>query len=135
MRLLFICAHWHGLAKLRMHSDLTLDILDELTTSLGEAFRNFQQDICPSYHTKELPREANARRRRQRKPKKDGGSRSEPKRGDESRKEPKMKVFNIQSYKHHSLGDYVETIRLFGTTDSYSTAVVSATSSPLNALL
>ncbi|KIM83848.1 hypothetical protein PILCRDRAFT_68635, partial [Piloderma croceum F 1598] len=26
--LLFVIAHWHGLAKLHMHHDLTLDILD-----------------------------------------------------------------------------------------------------------
>lgn len=42
MRLLFLCAHWHGLAKLRLHSDLTLDILDDVTTTLGEVFHHFQ---------------------------------------------------------------------------------------------
>ena len=61
--LLFLCAHWHGLAKLHMHSDLTLDILDEVTISLGEAFRNFQDKVCSAYNAKELPREANACRR------------------------------------------------------------------------
>jgi hypothetical protein len=36
MRLLFIVAHWHGLAKLRLHIDETLEILDEWTIFLGK---------------------------------------------------------------------------------------------------
>ena len=36
-----------------------------------------------------------------------------------------MKGFNLNTYKLHSLGDYVETIRRYGTTDSYSTQLVS----------
>ncbi len=35
------------------------------------------------------------------------------------------KAFNLQTYKLHSLGDYVRTITMFGTTDSYSTQIVS----------
>jgi hypothetical protein len=35
------------------------------------------------------------------------------------------KTFNLQTYKIHALGDYVEAIKTFGTTDSYSTEVVS----------
>ncbi|PBK80925.1 hypothetical protein ARMGADRAFT_949020 [Armillaria gallica] len=31
-----------------------------------------------------------------------------------------MKVFNLQRYKLHSLGDYAQAISMFGTTDSYS---------------
>jgi hypothetical protein len=31
------------------------------------------------------------------------------------------KKFNLQTYKFHSLGDYADTIRRYGTTDSYST--------------
>ncbi|KAG2053011.1 hypothetical protein BDR06DRAFT_491243 [Suillus hirtellus] len=36
-------------------------------------------------------------------------------------KEKEKKSFNIQTYKFHVLGDYVASIRLFGTMDSYST--------------
>lgn len=35
--------------------------------------------------------------------------------------------FSLQSYKYHSLGDYGDTIRQYGTTDSYSTKPVSNT--------
>jgi hypothetical protein len=30
LRLLFVCAHWHGLAKLCMHTDQTLKIMDDM---------------------------------------------------------------------------------------------------------
>lgn len=58
-------SHWHGLAKLRMHSDLTLDILDQQTTDLGAQFRLFKEKVCPLYQTQELDREVGARTRRQ----------------------------------------------------------------------
>jgi hypothetical protein len=38
----------------------------------------------------------------------------------------RKKPFNLQTYKNHSLGDYVKMIRRYGTTDSYSTEAVSA---------
>ena len=37
----------------------------------------------------------------------------------------RKKTFNLNTYKAHALGDYVETIRRYGTTDSYSTEPVS----------
>jgi hypothetical protein len=40
-------------------------------------------------------------------------------------KERKKKKLNLCTYKFHALGDYVRTIRMFGTTDSYSTQTVS----------
>jgi hypothetical protein len=112
-----MCAHWHGLAKLRMHSDLTLDILDEVTTFLGKAFRHFRDGVCSAYTAKELPREAGARRRRRQGTNVTGKTKSTD--------EPLKKQFNLQTSKYHSLGDTVKTIRRFGTTDSYNTTIVS----------
>lgn len=43
--------------------------------------------------------------------------------GERSFKKTKL---DLNNYKFHALGDYVATIRLFGTTDSYSTQVVSS---------
>ena len=63
--LLFVMAHWHGLAKLRMHHDLTLDVLDSVTVSLGKLLRSFSDVTCSAFETKELRREAEARARRQ----------------------------------------------------------------------
>lgn len=63
MGLLFTLAHWHSLAKLRMHNDLTLEIMDTLTASLGKKLRDFVTKTCPAFETKELRREYNARLR------------------------------------------------------------------------
>lgn len=38
----------------------------------------------------------------------------------------RVKTLNLNTYKWHALGDVVPAIRLFGTTDSYSTQIVSA---------
>jgi chorismate-pyruvate lyase len=58
-------AFWHSLAKLRMHTDATLDLLDETTTALGESLRQFSTQTCAEFSTKELKREAAARNRRE----------------------------------------------------------------------
>jgi len=52
--LLFTLAHWHALAKLHMHNDLTLDIMDAATVSLGKKLHEFSQKTCPAFETKEL---------------------------------------------------------------------------------
>jgi hypothetical protein len=110
-----VLAHWHGLAKLRMHTNLTLDILDEATISLGKQSRFFADKICPKFDTRELAREADARKRRASK----SGT------ATASITTRKAKTFNLRTYKYHSLGDYGDTIRRHGTCDSYSTEPVS----------
>jgi hypothetical protein len=37
----------------------------------------------------------------------------------------KLKEFNLNTYKYHALGDVANTIREYGTTESYSTEPVS----------
>jgi hypothetical protein len=37
----------------------------------------------------------------------------------------RKRKFKLNTYKIHALGDYVATIKAFGTTDSFSTAIVS----------
>ena len=102
-----------------MHSDVTLAILDKETTVTGRLLRIFSTEMCPQFKTKELRREAEARQRLQ--AKQHGGhsnlSSSAPIR--------KPRSFNLNTYKIHALGDYVETIKMYGTTDSYSTEPVS----------
>lgn len=96
-----------------MHTDPTLDILSHVTTSLGNSFRLFVGKTCAAFQTRELERERVARQRRQEKT------------GVQIASSRKLKQLNLKTYKYHSLGDYVETIRRFGTTDSYSTQPVS----------
>jgi hypothetical protein len=52
------------MAKLRIHTDETLAIMDKVTASLGSIIRTFVSKFCSAYDTRELPREAAARKRR-----------------------------------------------------------------------
>ena len=105
LRLLYKAAEWHALAKLQMHTDSTLDLLEAITREFGCLMRQFRDETSDEFNTTEVPCETSARK---------GGARSS-----------KKKKLNLNTYKFHALGDYVSTIRLFGTTDSYSTQVVS----------
>jgi hypothetical protein len=98
-----------------MHTDVTLTILDGETTSIGSQLRRFQSETCSAYQGRELTREARARARRDCKK---GSSAAHA-------QERRPKTLNLQTYKVHSIGDYVETIKQYGTTDSYSTQIVS----------
>lgn len=144
--LLFLMAHWHGLAKLRLHTDYTLAHLGTVTTELGEQLRIFKRKTCSAYKTGELPRETAARKRRKNRksqsknaatskvkptPSKPGLESTTSKLESMPIPEPipkpkhKVKEFNLNTYKTHSLGDYVDMIRRYGTTDLYSTEVVN----------
>lgn len=48
-----------------MHHDLTLDIFDGVTALIGAKLRDFRDNTCTSFATQELPREYNARIRRE----------------------------------------------------------------------
>jgi len=115
--LIFILATWHAYAKLRLHTDHTLATFDALTKPLGDALRHFAGKFSDRFDTKELPKEADARKRRAAK----GKGKGKPTR----QKATKVR-FNLSTYKLHALGDYVNTIRQRGTTDSYSTQMVSS---------
>jgi hypothetical protein len=137
--LLFDLAMWHAYAKLRMHTETTLSDFEVVITSLGQQLRRFAAQTCAQFKTKETPAEVAARGRRvaakkakaipaesmtakmtkarvavnSKHPKKDTS-------------DPKIKKFNLRTYKLHALGDYPNTIRMFGTTDSYSTQIVKS---------
>jgi hypothetical protein len=141
LKLLFDLAHWHALAKLHMHIDPTLDIFSQVTTSLGHSLRTFRDKTCVVFPTRELERERAARDRRESKhstnsvpespkskpttraPNTVESSKSKSKKRGSSARQPVE--LNLRTYKLHALGDYVHTIRRFGTTDSYSTQSVS----------
>ena len=91
--------------------DVSLDALDVATRTLGQQVRKFVRTTCGFYTTRELAREAEARIRRE----------SKTTTADSGRK---SKMLNLNRYTYHSLGDYVAMIRLYGTTDSYTTEIV-----------
>ncbi|KAG5633817.1 hypothetical protein H0H81_005104, partial [Sphagnurus paluster] len=59
--LLFTLAEWHALGKLCLHTETTLQWLEQCTTSLGSQLRKFQSETCQHFDTRELPKEAQAR--------------------------------------------------------------------------
>ncbi|KIN98948.1 hypothetical protein M404DRAFT_156554, partial [Pisolithus tinctorius Marx 270] len=116
--LLFRLAQWHALAKLRIHTDDSLQQLEEATRLLGRQLRKFRDFTCSAFKTMELPSEATAQRRRQ-----ENKISLEPTQTT-SVPTTRQKTFNLSTYKLHALGDYVNSIRTFGTTDSYTTQIV-----------
>ena len=122
IQLLFTMAYWHGFGGLHVHTDDTTDILDSLTTLLGQRLRDFKNTTCAAYVTRELKREAEQRQRRVEKSKVSQLSSSKPTSAPEDNR--RVKTLNLNTFKFHALGDYVTSIRRRGTTDSYSTRLV-----------
>ena len=145
MSLLFRLAEWHALAKLRMHTESTLTQLEKVTSIIGRQLRDFSNITCKAFKTTELPKEAEARARRETRQQKskqtskdvsratmEASSEAPPEGASQplsstvsAPKGKKAKTLNLFVYKIHALGDYAATIRLFGTTDSYSSQIVS----------
>jgi hypothetical protein len=59
--LLFTLATWNAYAKLRLHTEQTLDLFDTATSDLGRRLRDFVKGTCSAYETRELPCEEAAR--------------------------------------------------------------------------
>lgn len=117
LKLLHRMAEWHSFAKLRLHSESTLSYLETLTRELGQLMRQFRDETCSHFETFELPRETEARNRRQQ-------SQTQGKQPELGSGARRVKSLNLFTYKWHALGDYTRTIRLFGGTDGYSTQLV-----------
>jgi hypothetical protein len=120
--LLFELAVWHGYAKLRLHTEVTLGLFETATKSLGVALRQFQGRTCTAFATVELPQEEAARGRRTAALAAKGKSRTL---NGKAKARCKAKMFNLSTYKLHALGDYPATISRYGPTDNYTTQVVS----------
>jgi hypothetical protein len=115
--LLYRFAQWHALAKLRIHSESTLVFLDETFKKLSQKLRKFRTYTCAAFNTVELPKEKAARQRK-------SAQRSETHNASAESSGARAKKFNMNTYKFHAMGDYVRTIRFFGTTDSFTTQIV-----------
>lgn len=96
--------------------------MDDATTIFAAKLRYFAQVTCTSFKTFETDREYDARRRAAELRLSQQHGRAAPS-NVLGGKRPK--TFNLTTYKLHSLGDYVTAIKTFGTTDSYSTQIVS----------
>jgi hypothetical protein len=103
-----------------MVTDSEIDSLEQATQLLGQLIRKFTKDSF-KYDTKETPAEVR-RRKRQATDKLSKGEAAEAQEniGARSRK------FNMETAKLHFLGDYAESLRKYGTTDGYSSTIVSS---------
>jgi len=118
--LLFDLAMWHAFAKLRLHTDSTLNDFKDITITLGKSVRLFIKEVCETYVTTELPHEMAARGRREA-----ALANKSNKPGAFKRKQTSVrKGLNLSTYKFHALGDYPDLIAMFGTTDNASTQTV-----------
>jgi len=113
--LLFTLATWHAYAKLRLHTDTTLAFFDTVTSILGEQLWYFLKTTCEAFQTKETPSEVASRARRNAQKANSSGSGTTG---------AQQRGLNLSTYKLHALGHYPDTIRRFGTTESYSTQTV-----------
>lgn len=96
-----------------MQSESSLEYLKVATADLGQALRRFCDHVCPAFSTVELPKEAQSRARRTEKA------------GRPTSQARQTKVFNLDTPKLHSLGDYSVTIPLIGPSNLWSTQDVS----------
>lgn len=118
--------------KSHIHSEDTVKRFEMVTSDLGKHLRYFQQKVCPHYDTKELPKEAKARRRR-----KDTlaaatttASASELPQAPvllaplPTQPAPKPKVFSLSNVKLHMLADMATFIPQHGALVGCSTQTV-----------
>ena len=118
--LLFDLAVWHSYAKLRLHTERTLKFFESAVALLRRSVAIFQETTCSIYATKELPQESAARGRRVAVLLKKQGRTN-----THINLTVKYKRLNLTTYKYHALGDYPDMIRRYGTTDNYTTQIVS----------
>ncbi|KAG2054254.1 hypothetical protein BDR06DRAFT_848882, partial [Suillus hirtellus] len=116
--LLYRFAQWHALAKLRMHSESTLSVLDETFKHLTHQLHKFRNFTCSAFTTVELPKERAACKHKAAHqclasdiP--DAGSGGQ-----------RTKKFNMNTYKFHAMGDYLQAIQLFGMIDLFTSQIV-----------
>ena len=117
-----------------MHTDEILEILERVSARLGSQLRTFANETCPSFSAQELCHEADSRKRCQAREGKNGMAQT---RGTSAitTGDRHSKVLNLRMYKLHALGDYPTQIRMYGTTDSYSTQSVSCVGVMLTLLI
>ena len=136
--MLFSLAEFHAFAKMRLHTERTLELFDQSVIKVGDAMRKFETVVCAAYETKELPCETVARGRRDAaaaakagsKTAAPGGSKGKGKATPAAARQkpggiPRQAKFELSTFKYHSFGDYPDAVCAFGTLDVLSSQHVS----------
>lgn len=113
-------AFWHALAKLRLHTESTLKILDSVTTTMGDTTRKFTKAVEDSgLEVYELPNEEVVRTRRVAVANAKGKGKAKA-----IKTGAKRKYLNLSTFKWHNCGHLAAAIRRFGTADGFTTQTV-----------
>jgi len=121
--LFFRLAQWHALAKFQLHTKHSIKLLKQATQLRGQQLHKFKDYTYSSFRTMELPLESTARCRQ-----KEGQAFNQnTQTTQQPQSRPLPKSFNLSTYNVHTLGHYPQTIWQFGTTDSYTTQIMSFT--------
>ena len=99
---MFLLVTWHAYAKLCLHTNMTLEMMDTVCTSLCQAVRDFATITCPRYVSKELPKEAHTCIAHQTDQVNCAKSRMQKKTAG-----TKKKQFNMETFKLHCIPNYV----------------------------
>ncbi|KXN84188.1 hypothetical protein AN958_12892 [Leucoagaricus sp. SymC.cos] len=119
--LLYSLGTWHALAKLRLSTETTWHFLHIATSQLGDILRKFEEATCAFFYTEKHPTDAATRGQQSQQSVKTNSAQQKEK-GKASEKTSSWS-FNLATYKLHLLGDYEEAIKMFGTSDGYSTQI------------
>jgi hypothetical protein len=106
--LLYRFTHSHTLAKLRMHSETTLSLLDEVFKKLSCQLHEFRDITCVAFTMFELPKE---KAMQECKAVCEHSGCINPDTGSASGQN--VTKFNLNTYKFHTMGDYLQLIRFF----------------------
>jgi hypothetical protein len=106
-----------------MHTDSSLQVLDIITITFGQKLRDFAEETCKNFDTVETDKEYQARKRMEARHESRSGGYGDEESGTRSGKHSRH--FNLMTPKLHFLGDYVAQIRALGTTDSFTSQIVS----------
>jgi len=106
-----------------MHTDSSLEVLDIITIAFGQKLRNFAEETCKNFDTVETDKEYQARKRAEARRESRSGGDGDEESGTSSGK--RSRRFNLTTPKLHFLGDYVSQIQALGTTDSFTSQIVS----------
>ncbi|KAH9911327.1 uncharacterized protein BXZ73DRAFT_108092 [Epithele typhae] len=113
--MLFELANFHALGKLRMHTDITLEIMEHATTSMYDSIRRFDAFVATEYETVEQEHERRSRIRRV-------NTKNLTNAKAKKLMNAKAKKYRVmQTYKYHAIGHWVSYIRCRGPLDIVST--------------
>ncbi|KDQ13655.1 hypothetical protein BOTBODRAFT_111119, partial [Botryobasidium botryosum FD-172 SS1] len=123
--LLIAATEVHSLAKLRLHTEVTLHDLEAALLKYGHLIRDFATETCPCFKTTKTPKEREAAARRKAKQAARAATNalatsSMPPQQPQSKEDNIEVYYSLTRPKFHALFYWLKDIRLFGTLEGFS---------------